>query len=190
MSLTLFTVIDFVPQLSEQAILIEPFRVLHTMAYNKRKGDTQGRERKRAIEECRYIYHMYHYASEFSEYDKEERHREALISAGLTEKFVISKELQACIDIFIKLQSTRMLKTLATAENALDKAREYYDSVDFTILTDKGELLHNIKNVMASISDLGVTNKKLEDLKKLVKAQLKETTALRGDHEGGYSTAK
>ena len=42
---------------------------------------------------------------------------------------------------------------------------------------------------MGSIADLGNVNKKLSDLRKQVKAELKETASLRGDHEGGFDSA-
>ena len=189
MSLTLFTIEDYVPRLSDETLLIEEFRVLHTMAYNKRKGDVQGRNRIRAIQECRYIYHMYDYRSEFSEYEDDERKVEALTSSELEENYTISDQMQACIDIFIKLQNTRMLKTLVTAEKTLDKIRSYYDGVNFNEVDEKGALVHKPKDIMASITDLGNVNKKLSDLRKQVKAELKETASLRGDHEGGFDSA-
>lgn len=189
MSLTLFIIEDYEPRLSDEALLIEQFKVLHHRTYNRGSGDTQGRDRRRAIAECKFIYHYCDYRSEFSEYDGEERKEEALNAAGLAEDYDISKEMQSCIDIFLKLQETRMLKTLEIAEQTLDKVRDYYKDVDFSEKDDKGALLHRPKEVMASISDLGNVNKKLNELKKLVKAELKETEALRGDHEGGYDGA-
>jgi len=190
MSLSLFVIEEYEPRLSDEALLIEEFKVLYSLAYNKGKGDTQGRERRRAIAECQYIYHFCDYRSEFSEYDDTERNIEALLAAGLDEKYKISEEMQACIDIFLRLQETRMLKTLETAEKTLDKLRDYYDGIDFNERDPKsGAAIHNPKNVMASIADLGNINKKLGDLRKQVKAELKETESLRGDHEGGFDGA-
>jgi len=190
MSLTLFVIEDYEPRLSDEALLIEEFRALYTLAYNKRKGDVQGRERKRAIQECRYIYHMFDYRSEFSEYEDDERHIEACVSAEIDKDYKQSKEMKACITIFNKLQETRMLKTLTTAEQTLDKVREYYNAVDFLEKDEKGALVHKPKDIMASIADLGSVNKKLGDLRKQVKAELKDTESLRGDHEGGHDGAE
>ena len=189
MSLTLFTIEEFEPRLSDEALLVEEFRILHSLNYNKQPGDTQGRERRRAIAECKYIYHRYDYRSEFSEYGDEERHVEALIAAGLPEDYTFSPELKACIDRFIELQDTRMLKVLTTAEKALDKLRLYLDSIDFSEKDKNDNLVHKPKEIMASIADLGNINKKLKELRKLVKAELKETATLRGDHEGGFDGA-
>ncbi len=190
MSLSLFVIEDYVPRLSDQALLIKEFKALYTLGYNKRLGDTQGRERKRAIQECSFIYHCYDYRSEYSEYGEEERYKEALIAANLPEDYKFSPEFTACIDIFLSLQDTRMLKTLGVAEETLDKIRLYYQSVDFSEKDDKGALVHNPKNIMASITDLGNVNKKLSDLRKQVKAELKDTESLRGDHEGGFDGAE
>jgi len=190
MSLTLFVIEEFEPRLSDEALLVEQFKVLHAMSYNKQPGDTQGRLRNRAISECKYIYHFCDYRSEYSEYDDEERHIESLLSAGLPEDYQISEEMQACIDIFLALQVTRMLKTLETAEKTLDKLREYFEGIDFNEKDEKGALVHNPKNVMASIADLGNVNKKISELRKQVKAELKETESLRGDHEGGFDGAE
>lgn len=189
MSLTLFVIEDYEPRLSDEALLISEFKALHLLAYNKQAGDTQGRDRKRAISECRYIYHMYDYRSEFSEYDDEERHQESLLAAGLEEGYIFSDELKACIKKFVQLQETRMLKVLTTAEAALDKLRLYLDGIDFLEKDKNGNLVHKPKEIMASIADLGNINKKLKELRKLVKAELKETATLRGDHEGGFDGA-
>ena len=190
MSLTLFVIEDYEPRISDAALLIEEFKVLHSLNYNKQPGDTQGRERKRAIQEARYLFHFCDYRSEYSEYKDEEKHEEALRAAGLPEDYKISEELQACMDVMFKTQDTRMLRTLRTAENTLDKVREYYDSVDFSEVDKNGALIHKPKDIMASISDLGNVNKKLADLTKRVKQELKETETLRGDHEGGFDGAQ
>ncbi len=190
MSLTLFSIENFDPKLSDEALLIEEFKVLHSLDYNKQEGDSQGRERKRAIQECRFLYHYCDFRSEYSEYRDEEKKEEARIAAQFDENFVISDELQACINVFVKLQETRMLKTLDVAELTLDKLRDYYEGIDFNERDIKsGAIVHNPKNVMASIADLGNTNKKLNELRRLVKAEMKETASLKGDHEGGYDGA-
>ena len=191
MSLTLFVIEDYESRLSDEALLVEEFKVLYAPTYNKQPGDTQGRERRRAIAECRYIYHFCDYRSEFSEYEDEERHIEALLAAGLAENYKISDEMQACMNIFLRLQETRMLKTLQTAEKTLDKLRTYYEDIDFNERDSKsGALVHKPKDIMGSIADLGNINKKLGDLRKQVKAELKETESLRGDHEGGFDGAE
>lgn len=191
MSLTLFIIEDYEPRLSDEALLIEEFKILYSLAYNRGKGDTQGRGRNRAIAECRFLYHYCDYRSEYSEYEDGERHEAALEAAGLDSRYNISKEMQACMNIFLKLQETRMLKTLVVAEHTLDKLRRYYNDVDFSEKDIKsGALVHNPKNIMASIADLGNVNKKLNDLRKQVKAELKETESLRGDHEGGFDGAE
>ena len=189
MSLTLFTIIDFEPRLSDEALLIKEFKALHLPAYNKQEGDSQGRERKRAIQECSFIYHFCDYRSEYTEYEDDDRKEESLLAADLPENFEISEELQACIDVFIKLQDTRMLKALAVAELTLDKLRVYYEKIDFNAVDKNGALLYKPKDIMASVLDLGNTNKKLNELRRLVKAEMKETASLRGDHVGGHDGA-
>lgn len=191
MSLTLFTIEDFEIKLSDEALLIKEFKTLYSLEYNKGPGDVQGRKRNRAIQECKFLYHFCDFRSEYTDYNKEERFTESVEAAGLPENFSSSTELVACIEVFIKLQETRMLKTLNVAENTLDKLRGYYDGIDFNEKDPKtGVIVHNPKNVMASILDLGNTNKKLSELRKLVKAELKETASLRGDKETGYDGAE
>lgn len=191
MSLTLFSIIDFEPKLSDEALLIEEFKILHSLDYNKQSGDSQGRERKRAISECKYLYHFADFRSEFSEDNEADRHEASVRAAGLdAETFKTSPELDACIKLYTKLQKTRMLKTLDVAEETLDKLRDYYSTIDFSEKDPKsGLILHNPKNIMASIADLGNINKKLGELRKLVKAEMKETASLRGDKESGHDGA-
>jgi len=189
MSLTLFVIEDYEPALSREALLIEEFKALYSNNYNKQKGDTQGRKKFRAIQECRFIYHYCDYRSEYSEYDDHERKLESLLAAGLPENYKFSPQMEACIKVFIKLQETRMLKTLKVAEEALDKLRVYLSSIDFSEKDKNGALIHKPKEVMGLIGDLGVYNKKLSTLQKQVKAELKETESLRGDHKGGFDGA-
>ena len=190
MSLTLFVIEDYEPKLSDEALLIEEFKVLHSLSYNRQPGDTQGRERRRALKECRYIYHYCDYRSEFSEYNDVERDIEAKNAADLPLDYEISIEFKNCIDIFTAIQETRMLKTLRVAENTLDKVRDYYEGVDFLEKDKNGSLVHKPKEIMAAIADLGSVNNKLTALQKQVKAALKETASLRGDHEGGFDGAQ
>ena len=190
MSLTLFTIVDFEPILSPEALLIEEFKVLHSLEYNKQEGDSQGRERKRAIQECRFLYHFCDFRSEYSEFEDDEKKEESRVAAGFNEDFEISNELQACIDVFIKLSVTRMLKTLDVAELTLDKLRKHFESIDFNERDKNGALVHKPKEVMASIADLGSVHKKIKELRKLVKEEMKETTTLKGDHEPGFDGAK
>lgn len=189
MSLTLFSIVDFEPKLSEEALLIEEFKVLYSLPYNRQEGDSQGRERKRAIQECRFLYHFCHYKSEYTESNEEERFEESVSAAHLPETFVMSDELKACAGVVTKLQNTRMLKTLDVAELTLDKLRDYFKDIDFNEKDKGGALVHKPKEVMASIMDLGNTNKKLVDLRKLVKESMKETSSLKGDHEPGFDGA-
>ena len=182
----LFRIENYKAAINKQdVILIPEFRVMMELKYNKQKGDHQGRQRHRALKEFTFLYFYVDYRSDYSNYTEKERRTESLKAAELDEEYNISPELEAAIEKYRDLQETRALKLLKSANNAIDKIRLFYDSLDFTEEDSNGKLKHDPNRVLTSINGLSKTLESLEKLEKRVKQSLKQDLGVRGDGEGG-----
>src|SRR4051812_43035598 len=107
----LFDVVDFEPKPSDEFLMIQEFKALFTLAYNKDfEGDSQGRSRKRGLAEARFLYFHCDYKSEFAKYNTVERMEHSLSAAGLDPEYEISDELRLAIGRYEKLRESRNLK--------------------------------------------------------------------------------
>jgi hypothetical protein len=178
--MTLFKLEDHEPIPSEEFYMIEEFKALFTLAYNKGyDGDSQGRARKRGHQEARFLYFYADYRSEFAKYNTVERINESLTAAGLDPDYVISDELRLAIGRYEKLRDSRNLRLIKSAWKAVDKLQAWFDDVDFT----KPE--YDPKEVMSNIANIGKLIKGLETLQENVMAEEGQEAGSKGGAEKG-----
>lgn len=146
------------------------------------KGDTQARKKLHATKVFTFIYHYCDYQSQFSDYDEDERRKEALYNAGLEESN-ITVTVEIAIEKYKKLQSTRILRLLEASNSAIDKLSQYFNDIDFSLVDASNKLQYDPKSVMASIQNLDKVYGGLKDLEARVKKELKEVARVRGDVE-------
>jgi hypothetical protein len=186
--------------ISDECRLIEPFSTMLTLAYNRQKGDTQGRDRVRATKEFKYIYFMFDWASSHEGMDVDERHEESLKSAGLPKNYKFSDEMTAACLKFKKLRHSRPVRQLVTARQSLDRIRKFLDTVDpneqveYTDTNgntetkpryDTKEALDIAKMVQDHVKNLPDMIKKMNDLEAQVMKDESEETTARGEHALG-----
>lgn len=185
---------------TEEAQMMEPFASMLSLNYNKQPGDTQGRERKRAKNEFRYIYFMYDWNTPLENLEPDERHIEALLSAGLPKNYKFSDELTEACRKFKKLRYSRPVKQLLTARQSLDRIRKFLDTVDpneqveYTDNNgdvkskpkyDTREALDISKMIQDHVKNLPDLIKKMNDLEAQVMKDESEETTARGEHSIG-----
>lgn len=184
--MNVFTVEDYVPVPTQEFLLIEEFKNLFLAPYNFNfDGDKSGRFKKRGLCESRFLFFYCDYKSEFAKFPENSRKEEALKAAGLSPDYVISPKLEAAIDRYNSLKTSRNLRLLRSANNAIDKLQAYFDTVDFTAAHPDGTLKFIPKDVISNIANLG---KVLEGLDKLEEAVAKEESpeaTARGEAEKG-----
>jgi hypothetical protein len=187
--------------ISDECRAIEPFASMFNLTYNKQKGDSDGRLRKRALQELKYVYFMYDWGSSHQTLDEASRHQEALASAGLPGNYKFSDELKQACEKFKKLRYTRPVRQLITARQSMDRVRNFLDNVDpgetiETVHPETGEVNHHprydtkealdiAKMIQDHVKSLPDLIKKMNDLEAQVMKEESEQTTSRGEHEIG-----
>ena len=148
----------------------------------KHKGD----EAKKRLA---FVYHMVSMDSPYSTYVeslREEKLKKDIIGDGT---WKIDKETSEAINKFTELNASIYLKLLESAWGALLKLKQYYDTVDFTILNEDGEPIHDPNKVMLNISRLGGAIESVEKLKLQVEKESEKGDKIRkGIERTKYNT--
>jgi hypothetical protein len=167
--------------------LLEAYRTINSLNYNKQPGDTEGRKRTRVKTELKYVYLMYHPRTLYREYSEEEKHFEAKMESKLPENWVPSTELELFIAAYRKHSKPRVEKLLDAAEKAIDKVRIYLETVNFSERTAGGAIVNHPGDILKLISDLPKTAQSLQELQQQAKSHLiAPATKSRGDQQMGW----
>lgn len=166
------------------------FRTIWTLEYNKGKGDHDGRKRDRAKAELLYVEYMYNPKTPYRDYSEKDREEQARLDTGLTGDWEPSKELLSVIKKYKDSVTTRFYKLLTAAENAIDKIRNYLDTVDLTKETSSGNLVNHPTDVIKVLSDLPKLATALKALQEQAKYDLVSSSKTKGDHEVGWMAIK
>lgn len=171
-----------------EILLIKEFAELIKPERNKCKEDPKGTYGLRAFREFTYIWLAIDWKSPYSDYDEQERHKEALRDANITEEEFNNPEFRAaCRKYRNILESNRSLRLLKSAQNTADNLMDYFnDIVDFNMRKDDGSPIYKTKDVIAEISNLSKVHEELKILESMVKKELNETSSIRGGAVDGF----
>lgn len=171
-----------------EILLIKEFAELIKPERNKCKEDPKGTYGLRAFREFTYIWLAIDWKSPYSDYDEQERHKEALRDANITEEEFNNPEFRAaCRKYRNILESNRSLRLLKSAQNTADNLMDYFnDIVDFNMRKDDGSPIYKTKDVIAEISNLSKVHEELKILESMVKKELNETSSIRGGAIDGF----
>lgn len=171
-----------------EILLVKEFSELLKPARNKCKEDPSGLEGLRAFREFTYIWLAICWKSVYSEYDEQERHREALKDAEITEEEFNNPEFRAACRKFRQIQESSLsIKMLHAAQETVNKFIEYFNSVDPLERDEQtGKPVYKVKDIMTELSSLGKVHDELIDLESRVKKELAEKSTIRGGAVEGY----
>lgn len=171
-----------------EILLVKEFSELLKPTRNKCKEDPSGLEGLRAFREFTYIWLAICWKSIYSEYDEQERHREALKDAEITEEEFNNPEFRAACRKFRQIQESSLsIKMLHAAQETVNKFIEYFNSVDPLERDDQtGKPVYKVKDIMAELSSLGKVHDELIDLESRVKKELAEKSTIRGGAVEGF----
>lgn len=171
-----------------EILLVKEFSELLKPARNKCKEDPSGLEGLRAFREFTYIWLAICWKSVYSEYDEQERHREALKDAEITEEEFNNPEFRAACRKFRQIQESSLsIKMLHAAQETVNKFIEYFNSVDPLERDEQtGKPVYKVKDIMAELSSLGKVHDELIDLESRVKKELAEKSTIRGGAVEGF----
>ena len=171
-----------------EILLVKEFKALLEPNRNKCKEDPSGLMGLRAFREFTYIWLAICWKSVYSEYDEQERHQEALKDAEMTDEEFNNPEFRAACRKYRRLQEeNRSIKLLNAAQNTVDKFIDYFNNVDpeeRDPLT--GKPIFKVKDLITEISNLSKVHEELKVLEGMVKADLAQTTSIRGGAVEGY----
>jgi hypothetical protein len=171
-----------------EILLVKEFSELMKDDRNICKEDPTGKHKLRAFRELTYIYLAICWKSPYSDYTEQERHKEALRDAELTESEWNDPTFRAACRKYKKIQEeNRSLKLLKAAQNTTDKFIDYFNNVDpeeRDAVTNKP--IFKVKDLIVEISNLSKVHEELIELESMVKKELSEQSSIRAGATEGF----
>lgn len=171
-----------------EILLVKEFAELMKCERNICKEDPKGVYGLRAFREFTYMWLAIDWKSIYADYTEQERHREALRDAGITEEEFNNPEFRAACRKYRAIQeSNRSIKLLQAAQNTVDKFIDYFNNVDpeeRDPLT--GKPIFKVKDLMAEISSLSKVHDELTSLEGMVKKEISEQSTIRAGATEGF----
>ena len=171
-----------------EILLVKEFAELMKCERNICKEDPKGVYGLRAFREFTYIWLAIDWKSLYADYTEQERHREALRDAGITEEEFNNPEFRAACRKYRAIQeSNRSIKLLQAAQNTVDKFIDYFNNVDpeeRDPLT--GKPIFKVKDLMSEISSLSKVHDELTSLEGMVKKEISEQSTIRAGATEGF----
>lgn len=169
-------------------LLIREFAKLMEADRNKCKEDKTGEQHLRAFREFKYIYLAIHWQSPYADYDEQERHKEALKDAELTEQEWNNPEFREACRKFKSLQeSNKSIKLLNAAKSMVDKLIDYFNETDPLERDDAtGKPIFKVKDIQAEMQNLIKVHDTMVQLEDQVKKQIEQQSSIRGGFTDGY----
>lgn len=171
-----------------EILLVKEFAELMKCNRNICKEDPKGTYGLRAFREFSYIWLAIDWRSPYSDYDEQERHKEALLDSHITEEEFNNPEFRAACRKYRNLQeSNRSIKLLNAAQNTVDKFIDYFNNVDPEERDPAtGKPIFKVKDLITEVSSLYKVHEELKFLESLVKKELQEQSSIRGNAVDGY----
>lgn len=131
---------------------------------------------------------MCDWSSPYSDYTEQERHKEALKDAGLTEEEWNDPTFRAACRKYRELQdSSRALKLIKSAQGVVDKITDYFDTLDIQERDAvTGKPIFKTKDIMGELKEVSNVVEQLKTLEFLYKKEQEESSGLMGDVETGF----
>lgn len=171
-----------------EILLIKEFKSLLDPKRNKCKDDPKGVFGLRAFREFTYIWLALCWKSVYSDYNEQDRHKEALKDSGLTKEEFDNPEFRVACRKYREIQESNLsVRMLHAAQETVNKFIEYFNSVDPLERDDQtNKPLYKVKDIMAELTQLGKVHDELVDLESRVKKELSEQSSIRGGAIDGY----
>ncbi len=122
------------------------------------------RDKSNSLQEFTYIYYYCDYNSNYAGLPDDERTIEARKDAGFPNGWTPDELIIKAIIKYRERIDSDIILLLRSAKIALHKLRIFFETVDFTLLNDKGIPIYNPKDIMSSLSNLGKVSESLDSL--------------------------
>lgn len=159
----------------DELLLLKPFRQLY-------KSD-KNRDKKGFMDFLTLVYFTYDPRSDYSYIvNEDDRLKEVCETNGIdiTKFSDLQKE---CIELYKKLTTTISQELLRSTKIAIDKVREFLETLDLTATDDKGKPLYTINSVTTAIRQIPQLAKDVMDAEKAVAKEVQEQGTARGGND-------
>lgn len=159
----------------DELLLLKPFRQLY-------KSD-KNRDKRGFMDFLTLVYFTYDPRSDYSYIvNEDDRLREVCETNGIDiAKF--SDLQKECIELYKKLTTTISQELLRSTKIAIDKVREFLETLDLTATDDKGKPLYTINSVTTAIRQIPQLAKDVMDAEKAVAKEVQEQGTARGGND-------
>lgn len=169
----LFKFDDFQLTVSEEALLIKPFKKIWQRDKSKSKD--------KALSELGYIYFMYDPRSDYMFIiDDEERSKVIIEHEGLSPGYKVDSVMKEAIDVYKYLTQTTASLLLADTKIVVDNLREHLKNIDLTETDDKGKPIYTLNMFTSTIKQIPELAQKLIETEKIVAQEIEEGSKMRG----------
>lgn len=160
-------------QFDDELLLLKPFRQLY-------KTD-KTRDKKAFLDFLTLLYYVYDPRSDYSYIvDTEQRLNEVKETNGITIK-KFSPLQEECIELYVKLTTTISKELLQSTKIAIDKVRNFLETVDLNAVDDKGKPLYTINSITTAIKQIPQLAKDVMEAEKAVAKEIQEQGRARGN---------
>ena len=97
----------------------------------------------------------------------------------------IPKLVQGAITKFKSLLETTSTRLLRSGQSAADKLAGWFDSIDFTLVDDKGQFIYSASELSRNLKEIGNIIKSLKQLEQQVRLEQMDDNIARGGAEIG-----
>lgn len=162
----LFTYEAYRVKVSEEALLLKPFKVI----WDRDKSISKDK----ALSELAYIYFMCDPRSDYQYLINEEDRSNAIKEGeGFPPKWKPDKAIKEAINFYSSFKSTSAL-LLEDTRVAIDKVREFLKDVDLKAVDDKGKPLYTINSITSTIKMIPQLIKDLDEAEKAIASEMRE----------------
>lgn len=135
-----------------------------------------------------YIHLALAWDSPYAQYSEAERHNEAMLDSGLTEKEFNHPTFRAACRKYRELQdSNKSIRLLRAAEMAADQLIDYFENViDLNERDQNGKPIFSAEKMIKEVTQLNKVHQELLDLENRVKKEMAEQSQIRAGAVEGY----
>ena len=146
------------------------------------------RDKDRADREFTYIYLAIDWHSPYSDYSEQERHKEALNDANITEEEFNDPDFRAACRKYRALQeSNRYVRLLKSAELVTDKIIDYFNNVDLEERNENtGAYVNKVSDIQKAMENAAKQIETLKMIESLVKKEIAEQSQIRAGATEGF----
>ena len=173
--LKLFTYVGYKVSISEEALLLKPFKKIWDRDKTKNKD--------KALAELGYIYFFNDPRSDYQYLvNAGDRHAAIVESEGLGNNWTPDKVVQEASEFYNSFKPTAAL-LLEDTRYAVDKLRQLLRDIDLTKEDGKGKPVYTLNTITATIKQIPELVKSLDEAEKTLKAEVANIGKMRGQGE-------